>query len=309
MKVKPTIPGVFTIGPFARLAGVSPKMLRTYDAIGLFRPVWLDRSSGYRFYSPAQLPALRRILALRDMGIGLAEVRDLVAHGADLRDALERRRRDLEAERAELDRRLAALDIRMRADAGADSEGGRGQPRRGPGAAALDVVVRPLASELVAVREVADDEDDADAFSELEAHVRDTGRRARRPPGAILPKPEAPASDGWQIFVPVTGAFPSTERITPLRLPACRAATAIVAGPYDRLGPARRALLAWVTDAGLEVGGPLRVLYLQFGAEPGLRLPAGYVVERAEDFVTELQLPIGGGVAGGVGSGNVAPGD
>jgi hypothetical protein len=36
----------------------------------------------------------------------------------------------------------------------------------------------------------------------------------------------------------------------------------------------------------------MRILYLQFGAEPELRVPRGYVVERDADFVTELQLPV-----------------
>jgi hypothetical protein len=35
------------------------------------------------------------------------------------------------------------------------------------------------------------------------------------------------------------------------------------------------------------------VLYLQFGADPTLRLPGGWVVERDADFLTELQLPVG----------------
>jgi DNA-binding transcriptional MerR regulator len=87
---------VLTIGPFSRIAGVSPKVLRTYDALGLFRPVWLERDSGYRYYSPAQLPEIRRILALRDLGIGLAEIAGLVDGGTDLRQALARRRAELE---------------------------------------------------------------------------------------------------------------------------------------------------------------------------------------------------------------------
>jgi hypothetical protein len=37
----------------------------------------------------------------------------------------------------------------------------------------------------------------------------------------------------------------------------------------------------------------MRILYLQFGADPGLRLPRGWVVERSADFLTELQLPVG----------------
>lgn len=38
--------------------------------------------------------------------------------------------------------------------------------------------------------------------------------------------------------------------------------------------------------------GPLRVLYLQFGAERELRVPPRYVVERSNDLVTELRLPV-----------------
>ncbi len=38
--------------------------------------------------------------------------------------------------------------------------------------------------------------------------------------------------------------------------------------------------------------GPLRVLYLQFGAEAELRVPRGYVVASSADYVTELQLPV-----------------
>ena len=265
---------MFTIGPFARLAGVSPKVLRTYDALRLFRPVWLDTTTGYRYYSPAQLPELRRIAALRAVGIGLAEIGSLVAGGTDLGAALDCRRSELEAERAEIDRRLAALDIRVRGRAAGADIG-------------LDVVVRPIAPEAVAVRPIEEGEDDAEAFHELESHVRDQGRRARRPPGALVPP-----DGGWEIFVPVTGQIVTSERIGYRRLPACRAATLIARGPYDGVAIARRALERWVAAAGFAPSEPLRIIYLQFGAEPELRIPAGYVVERAADFVTELQLPV-----------------
>jgi len=263
---------MFTIGPFGRLAGTSAKVLRSYDALGLFRPVWLDPATGYRYYSPAQLPELRRILALRELGIGLAEIGRLVAGETDLRGALDRRRAALEDERREIERRLATLDIRV-------DEGLAGD---GP----LDVVVRPLRGELVAALHVPDDGDIEAAFYELESHVRDAGRRASRPPGAIVD------DGGSEIFVPLSGPIPPVARIVQRRLPAVRAATAIVRGPYERVGEARSALERWVAVAGLEPAGPLRILYLQFGAEAELRVPRGYVVDRAADFVTELQLPV-----------------
>jgi DNA-binding transcriptional MerR regulator len=125
---------VLTIGPFSRIAGVSPKVLRTYDGLGLFRPVWLERGSGYRYYSPAQLPEIRRILALRDLGIGLAEIAGLVDGGTDLRQRSPGDGR-ARAERREVDRRLAALDIRVASDAAdggsaTSSSGDRGRARR-----------------------------------------------------------------------------------------------------------------------------------------------------------------------------------
>ncbi|MEO5987019.1 MAG: hypothetical protein ABIW50_00480 [Candidatus Limnocylindria bacterium] len=38
--------------------------------------------------------------------------------------------------------------------------------------------------------------------------------------------------------------------------------------------------------------GPMRTVYLQFGAESELRVPPGYVVTRAAEFVTELLRPV-----------------
>ncbi len=252
---------MFTIGSFARLAGISPKQLRAYDALGLFRPVWVDPSSAYRYYSPAQLPQLRRILALRQLGMPLDDIARIAA-GGELRDALDRRRAALQRERRQAEERLRALDISLAHDA--------------------DVVLRQLAVEPVAVLRV--DPEVTNAFDELESHVRDRRRRAHRPPGAIPSQRE--------IFVPVTGPIPTTDRIAYRRLPTCRAASIIHRGPYAGIAAARRALAVWVEGAGLTPDGPMRTVYLQFGADPQLRVPAGYVVQRDEDFVTELQQPV-----------------
>jgi DNA-binding transcriptional MerR regulator len=265
---------VLTIGPFSRLAGVSPKVLRTYDALGLFRPVWLERASGYRYYSPAQLPEIRRILALRDLGIGLTEIAGLVDGGTDLRQALARRRAELERERREVERRLAALDIRVASDAADASLG--------------DVVVRPIGGELVATLRIDPRVELIElAFNELEAHVRDRGRRARRPPGIV-----EVGETATDVYVPVSRPFAATDRIDCRRLPGIRAATIIVRGGYDRLEGARATLGRWVAAANLRPAGPMRIVYLQFGAARDLRIPGGYVVLQPDDYVTELQLPI-----------------
>ncbi len=255
-----TVAPLLQIGQFSRLAGISAKQLRAYDQIALFRPAWVDPSSAYRYYSPAQLPELRRILALRQLGMPLEEIGRLAA-GGNMREALDRRRAELENERRRAEERLAALEISVEAD----------------------VVVRPVPVEPVAVAAITAPVDEA--FDRLEAHVRDLRRRAHRPPGAI-------PSEGI-IFVPVTGAVPATEEIEYRRLPAARMATVIHRGSYAGIARVRSSLDAWLQASGLSATGPMRTLYLQFGADPSLRLPAGWTVDRAEQFVTELQAPIG----------------
>lgn len=262
------------------MSGVSSKALRLYDGLKLFAPAWVDPHSGYRFYSPAQLPEIRRIVALRDTGMALAEIRDALRGGRDLRDALADRREVLERERREVERRLAALDIRVGAET-ADTDG-------------PDVVVRTVPREPVAtlaISRVADG-DVSKAFYELEVHVRDHGRRAHRPPGALIPQLGSADPSEVEVYVPLTRPLEPGPRIGYRLLPPARVATVLQRGRYTELGVARRGLERWVASTGLAQDGPLRVLYLQFGAEPELGVPRGWVVEDPSDYVTELQLPL-----------------
>ena len=69
---------MFKIGDFSRLSFVTVKTLRYYDEIGLLRPVKVDRFTGYRYYSAAQLPRLNYIVALKNLGLSLEEVATLI---------------------------------------------------------------------------------------------------------------------------------------------------------------------------------------------------------------------------------------
>ncbi|MGW2104726.1 MerR family transcriptional regulator [Streptomyces olivaceoviridis] len=77
---------MFTIGDFARHGRVSVRMLRHYDATGLLRPAHVDPASGYRHYTAAQLARLDRIIALKDLGLTMKQVRDIVDEKVDPED-------------------------------------------------------------------------------------------------------------------------------------------------------------------------------------------------------------------------------
>jgi effector-binding domain-containing protein len=120
--------------------------------------------------------------------------------------------------------------------------------------------------------------------------VRDLGRRAPRPPGTLVTT--AGPDPGVDVYVPLNGPIASTATITCEVLPPARMATVIHRGSYGGLRQVRRALDRWVSVTGAAAVGPLRILYLQFGADPRLGLPRRYLVDAAADYVTELQLPI-----------------
>lgn len=67
------------IGEFSILSQISIHMLRHYDDIDLLIPEYVDDFTGYRYYSERQLPIANKIQALRNMGLGLAVIKEILA--------------------------------------------------------------------------------------------------------------------------------------------------------------------------------------------------------------------------------------
>ncbi len=108
---------MFRIGEFSKIAQVAASQLRYYDDIGLFQPQHSDQQSGYRFYSAAQLPKLNRIIALKDLGLSLQQIRNLIEDniGAEeLRGMLALRKAQIEQNLLAEHQRLSAVENRLK---------------------------------------------------------------------------------------------------------------------------------------------------------------------------------------------------
>jgi DNA-binding transcriptional MerR regulator len=100
------------IGEVSALSGVSVRMLRHYDALGLVRPR-ARTSAGYREYSDGDLRRILHVEALRALGLSLGEVSSALedpafAPAATVEDLIRRTRERIAAEE-ELLRRLQGI--------------------------------------------------------------------------------------------------------------------------------------------------------------------------------------------------------
>ena len=105
----------WTVSEVARLSGVTVRTLHHYDELGLLRPRGRTET-GYRLYEQADLERLQRILAYRDLGIGLDKIAAILDDpNTDPIEHLRSQRELLLDRRAELDRMITALEKTMEA--------------------------------------------------------------------------------------------------------------------------------------------------------------------------------------------------
>lgn len=113
------------VGDLAKRTGLTVRTLHHYDEVGLLSPTGRT-DSGYRLYNHDDVVRLHRIQALRQLGLGLAEIAQaLTADSADLNQIIQRHLDALESQIAascQLRDRLKELQFRLPADEESDTE-------------------------------------------------------------------------------------------------------------------------------------------------------------------------------------------
>jgi DNA-binding transcriptional MerR regulator len=280
---------MFRIREFARFTRVSVKMLRHYDELGLLRPARVDPATGYRYYSANQVPRLNRLIALKDLGFSLAQIAGFLNDDLspeEIRGMLKLRRAEIEQHLHEEHERLAQVEAHLRL---------LDQPEQ---RVRYDTVLREIPPQWVASLRCVIDADDAITrmFEELEEFLARHRARAAYSPLTIYHDAES-SDEGQDVetAVPVNRPLPATERIAIYELPRVPLAACVVyEGSYARGAEALYALSAWIEHNGYSIAGPMREVYLRFGAnDPDkLRLPPAFLTEDRQQYVTEIQLPV-----------------
>lgn len=99
----------WSIQDIARLAGTTSRTLRHYGDIGLLAPSRIG-TNGYRYYDENALTRLQRILLLRELGLGLPAIAEVLEGQQDNVKAFLTHLQWLQQEKERLDRQIASVE-------------------------------------------------------------------------------------------------------------------------------------------------------------------------------------------------------
>jgi MerR family copper efflux transcriptional regulator len=100
--------GFCNISEAAKESGVSAKMIRHYESLGLLKPA-TRTAAGYRIYEQNDVHVLRFIRRARDLGFAIEDVQRLLALWQNRKRTSAEVRRVAQRHLADLDERIAAL--------------------------------------------------------------------------------------------------------------------------------------------------------------------------------------------------------
>jgi DNA-binding transcriptional MerR regulator/predicted transcriptional regulator YdeE len=254
-------------------------MLRHYDETGLLNPSWVDPQTGYRSYGVSQLARLHRLLALRDLGFTLEQIRpmldDELAVG-QLRGMLRLRQAQIEQQVKDDQARLRRVDAHLRALEGRIIM------------SSIDVAVKVTESVRIAegsATAAGFGHDNLNpVFQRLVPQVLGHLERVGARPGMMVAWYEEPADDGSVVlhagFDIADQPVSDSEGVSVVTLPTVRVASYVHRGAMNDIASVYEALMGWIENGGYQLAGRSRELYHEWDDD------------HPERSVTELQIPI-----------------
>ncbi|WP_315111609.1 MerR family transcriptional regulator [Clostridium intestinale] len=70
---------MYSIGQFSIMCNINKKTLRYYDEINLFKPAYIHEMNQYRYYEESQIPIIKEILRLKEIGIPLENIKKVIS--------------------------------------------------------------------------------------------------------------------------------------------------------------------------------------------------------------------------------------
>jgi DNA-binding transcriptional MerR regulator len=243
------------IGRFARITRLSVKALRIYAEEGLLQPMYVDPTSGYRYYSLAQATVAARIRLLRLLDMPLEEIRAVIqATNQELVQMILTRHYERITARMTRDQQSLLLLQRVleKPDAFMSFT-----------VKIKEVLDQPLISICTHAAAGTFGQVIRSTLGVLLTYATDAGVYCSEwPPLVILhqstKEQDMEAGTGLEIGLPVQRMVEGERGIVSAMLPGGTVASVIHMGPYHELEFIYPALGAWIEEHGYVVTGPPR---------------------------------------------------
>ena len=262
---------LYRIGLFAQMNRITVKALRFYEEQGLLLPAKIDEESGYRYYTMSQMETLHRILALKEAGFTIEDMKHLNASG-DERGFLLRKKKALLEKIAELTLQLSKID---------------GYLMAGGNSLSAPVMVKTIPETVCAVMRRRIDSYDAlfEIMPEMGGYMEDAGCTCALPEYCFTQYLE-PGFQEAQILVEVCEAVTEKkadrERLRFRTIPETRAACIYHKGSYRDFPKTYEVILLYIEENGYEICGNIRESYID----------GVWNKDSEDEWLSEIQIPV-----------------
>ena len=269
---------MFKIGDFARLNKISIKTLRYYDEVGLLKPKKIDSQTGYRYYSATQLQRLNRVVALKDLGFSLNQIREMVDSELSTEILVlmldQKKNEIIESINVEKMRlfKVETLINRIKEDDELMLK--------------YDVILKQLEGKKVAALRdiILDYSKQHNLWGELMGHLGKYNAKIVPPCMAVYYDPGYKESDvDIEVMSCIASDVPESDRVKIKDLPKVENAACVIhKGGYESISVAYNALVKWIEENGYKASGLNRELYLE----------GEWSTTNPEEYITEIQIPV-----------------
>lgn len=245
------------IGDFSKLSRISIRMLRHYNELGLLVPEQVDPSTGYRYYSAAQLAVANQIQVFKSMGFGLSTIGEILNQLDDaesLRSYLLIHQAHMKEEEAALHTKLQLLE--------------RAITRLGEDKSMMkyDVVVKEIPARTVAsLREIiAAYDQEGMLWNRMMEETANLSLKIGNPGYslAIFHDEGYKESDvDVEIQFVVVGEYADTERVRFKTVDPVTVCSATMTGEFSQLTEVNNEIASWIQANNYIFAGPMFNIY------------------------------------------------
>ena len=262
---------MYRIGEFSTLSKTTIKTLRYYEKEKLLIPSYVDLETGYRFYETKQLLDLSKIISLRQIGLSIDNIRNIL-NGDNIDKYLVNRKEEIESELTITNDQLSRINYLL-----------EGENMK------YEIIVKELPDYTVYYKEGV-----VENFSKLTDFILASGEeclelnpniKCIEPDYCYVSYLDGEYKDS-NIKVRYSQAVDrigkENDSIKFEKLNPIKAACVYHKGAYEKLGEAYGYILKWVEENGYEIAEPIRERYID-----GM-----WNKEDVNEWLTEIQVPI-----------------